>query len=375
MRILVIEDETKVARALTKGLSVVIHDSRRRQKPMKTITVLKLFAALCFAGTAARSMGGEAEERGHVQGALEKAKITLQHAVEIAQKEIPGGKPYAAELELKDDKAVYEVKLLVGGKEKEVKIDAVEGKVLGVEDEEEEVEGEKHAGQVWNFDKDATGKLPEGWSIRETHPSKQKAVWEVTADPTAHSKPNVLSLVKTENTGGTFNLIVADKTSCKDLDLSVRMKANSGKEDQGGGLIWRAKDENNYYICRNNPLESNFRVYKVVNGRRTQFDSADVTTEPGKWYTLRATMVGDRITCYLDGKKLLEAKDDTFKDAGMIGFWTKADAASSFDDLVVRPASGKGEANHEKGNKAWGSKEKEHGKTAKDDDDDDDGDH
>ena len=47
-------------------------------------------------------------------------------------------------------------------------------------------------------------------------------------------------------------------------------------------------------------------------------------------------MVGDRITCYLDGKKFLEATDDAFKDTGMIGLWTKADAATRFDDLVVR---------------------------------------
>src|SRR5262245_33795426 len=230
--------------------------------------------------------------------------------------------------------------------------------------------GVNHEGKVWDFDKDATGKLPEGWSIRETHSSKAKGIWEVIADPTAPSKPNVLSLVKTENTGGTFNLAIAEKTSYKDLDLSVKMKANTGKEDQGGGLIWRAKDEDNYYICRNNPLESNFRVYKVVNGKRTQLDSADVKTEAGKWHTLRAVMVGDRIACYLDGKKLLEAKDDTFKDAGMIGFWTKADAASSFDDLTVRPPSAKAE-DHEEGHKE-GSKGKAHAKAGKDDDNDDD---
>src|SRR5262249_10493733 len=153
-------------------------------------------------------------------------------------------------------------------------------------------------------------------------------------------------------------------------DLSVKMRANTGKEDQGGGLIWRVKDENNYYICRNNPLESNFRVYKVVNGKRTQFDSADVKTEAGQWHTMRAVMGGDRIACYLDGKKLLEAKDDTFKDAGMIGFWTKADAASSFDDLAVRPPSGK-DVEHEEAHKG-DSKEKGHGKGGKDDDDDDD---
>ncbi len=46
-------------------------------------------------------------------------------------------------------------------------------------------------------------------------------------------------------------------------------------------------------------------------------------------------MVGPKITCYLDGKPLLEAEDSTFTDAGVVGLWTKADAQSYFDDLTV----------------------------------------
>ncbi len=208
----------------------------------------------------------------------------------------------------------------------------------------------------WSFDGDPVGKPPPGWSIRETNPSKGKAVWEVIADPAAPSKPNVFSLVKTENTGGTFNLAIAERTVFKDLDLSVKLKANSGKEDQGGGLVWRAKDARDYYVARNNPLESNYRVYKVVDGRRTQIASADVKTETGKWYTLRVVVRGDGVACFLDGKKLLEARDDTFKDAGMIGLWTKADAASSFDDLEVRPAEHIMEGGKAEGRKGEGPK-------------------
>ena len=114
------------------------------------------------------------------------------------------------------------------------------------------------------------------------------------------------------------------------------MKAVSGDEDQGGGPIWRCKDENNYYICRFNPLEGNYRIYKVVNGKRKQLDTTRIETEPGKWYAVRVTMVGEHITCYLDGRKLLGVWDSTFEDFGMVGFWTKADAVTRFDDLVVR---------------------------------------
>lgn len=214
-------------------------------------------------------------------------------------------------------------------------------------------------GRRWDFDKDAVGKLPPGWIIKQNNPTKELATWAVEPDPKAPSKPNVFSL-KTENGDATFNLAIIEKTSYKDLDLSVKIRGNAGKEDQGGGLIWRCKDENNYYICRINPLENNYRVYKVVDGKRKMLKSTEAVTPTAQWVTLRVTMRGGEILCYLDGKKMLEAADDTFKDAGMIGLWTKADASSSFDDLTVRAFGGKAAAKDakERGSAHEGSDEK-----------------
>ena len=222
----------------------------------------------------------------------------------------------------------------------------------------------------WNFDKESAGQMPPGWKAGYTNPAEGKAVWAVAEDPTAPSPPYVLSLTKSESSGKVFNLAIAEKASFKDVDLSVKIKANSGKEDQGGGLVWRYKDENNYYICRVNPLESNFRVYKVVDAKRTQLQSADVKAETGKWLTVRAVMTGSHISCYLDGKKLLEATDDTFKDTGMVGLWTKADAASSFDNIVVREA--KATAEDASGQKPGQTPSKPDKDEDDDDDDDDD---
>jgi len=179
---------------------------------------------------------------------------------------------------------------------------------------------------VFNFDADKAGETPKGW---------QAAVgtWKVAADDTAPSKPNVLAQ-SAEGPGPQFNIALAAETSFRDFDLSVKMKAVAGKTDQGGGPVWRARDAKNYYVCRWNPLEDNFRLYKVVDGKRTQLATADVKAEPG-WRTIRVTAKGDQIECYFDGKKVVEAKDDTFKDAGKVGLWTKADAATHFDDLTV----------------------------------------
>ena len=282
----------------------------------------------------------EAEEMAEIKEALAAAKITLGQALDIAGREVKGGLAYEAELEMEDGKPVYEVELVADGKFKEVEIDAVTGKVLEVEDEQAEA-------VLWSYDKDKAGKAPKGWSIQQTRPTETMATWQVLADKFAPSKGNVLALTKSKNYNGTYNLAIADKSSFKDLDVTVMSKAVTGEEDQGGGPIWRCKDKDNYYICRFNPLESNFRVYFVKDGKRKQLASANIETQPGKWYAVRARMVGNHITCHLDGKKLLDVKDDTFKDAGMVGLWTKADAVTSFDDLAVMKANAKKHEKHD----------------------------
>jgi hypothetical protein len=176
--------------------------------------------------------------------------------------------------------------------------------------------------RTWDFESDEPGRIARGFS-------GEVGTWEVVRDGDRRALAQ-----KASNPDETFNVALANDTHFKDVDISVRLKAVAGELDRGGGVVWRARDKDNYYIARYNPLEDNFRVYKVEKGRRTQFASAMVPGDTN-WHTLRVTMAGRRITCYLDGKKHLEADDATFPDAGRIGLWSKADARSYFDDLIV----------------------------------------
>jgi hypothetical protein len=178
----------------------------------------------------------------------------------------------------------------------------------------------------WNFDSDQAGAIAQGFT-------NEGGKWDVIADDTAPSKPHVLAQLA-KSSGSAFNLTLVSETNYRDLDVTVKMKAIAGSSDQGGGIVWRAKDGKNYYVARYNPLEDNYRLYHVVHGRRSELKSADIRHTPG-WHTLRVTMNGDRIECYYDGNKYLEAKDSTFKEGGKIGLWTKSDAQSHFDDLYV----------------------------------------
>jgi hypothetical protein len=176
-----------------------------------------------------------------------------------------------------------------------------------------------------------TDELPKGWKEAKTGEGPG-SVWKVVEDSTA---PGGKAIIQTSADGPKplFNLCIMEETKFEDVDIFVSIKAIAGKIDQGGGLIWRCQDADNYYVARWNPLEDNFRVYKVEKGKRTQLGTADVKLPSDKWHVLRAVQKGGDIQCYLNGKLYLEVKDSTFSRTGKVGFWTKADAQTSFAEL------------------------------------------
>ena len=186
----------------------------------------------------------------------------------------------------------------------------------------------------FNFDKCQPGSLPNGWEAAMTGKGKT-GKWEVTLEKTKTGENKVLAQTSMKNFGYHFDIAVAKETSFKDITLSVKFKAIKGNEDQGGGPVWRYIDENNYYICRANPLENNYRVYKVINGNRKQLKSYSLPVTSGEWHTIKVEHIGNDIKCYYDGQLYLQAEDDSFTNAGKIGLWTKADSYCFFDDFSV----------------------------------------
>lgn len=183
--------------------------------------------------------------------------------------------------------------------------------------------------------KNATlGELPSGWVAAQTGRGPG-SVWEVLEDGSAPGG-RVLAQTSAEGPGRSFNLCVVENAKYGDPDLTVSFKAVAGRIDQGGGPVWRYKDADNYYVARMNPLEDNYRVYKVEGGRRTQLDSARIRATAGQWHTLRVVQDGNHIQCYFDGRMHLDVKDDTFTEPGKVGLWTKADAQTSFAGLEVQ---------------------------------------
>ena len=179
-----------------------------------------------------------------------------------------------------------------------------------------------------NFDDLKTGAPPPGWTATKT--GKGEAKWAVVADDTAPSKPNVLK----QSGEATYPVCLKNDPSLKDGFVEVKFKPVSGKEDQAGGVIWRAKDSDNYYIARANALEDNVCIYHTVKGKRTEKKRTDMKVASGKWHTFRVDFSDNHFTVTLDGKQAIEWDDKTFTEAGMVGVWTKADSVTLFDDFT-----------------------------------------
>lgn len=181
--------------------------------------------------------------------------------------------------------------------------------------------------QTISFDQDAIGALPAGWRAGVTGRGSPK--WSVQADATAPSKPNVLM----QSGGGTYPWCVKADTSLADGYVEVRFKPISGKEDQAGGLVWRWKDGDNYYVARANALEDNVSLYYTQNGSRKTLQYVDAPVARNAWHTLRVEFSGKRIRVILNGRAYIEMEDDHIPGAGAVGVWTKADSVTAFDDF------------------------------------------
>jgi hypothetical protein len=181
--------------------------------------------------------------------------------------------------------------------------------------------------QRWGFDADGAGTLPGGMEA-------VSGAWAVRAEPDAPSPPHALC----QAANARWPVLLLGDDVYADLDLSAQFKPISGREDQAGGLVFRAQDGGSYFITRANALENNVRLYTMRGDNRTEIASANRQVASGVWHELAVEARGDRIRVRYDGEWVIDHQDATFS-AGRVGLWTKADSVTCFDDVTVTAAS------------------------------------
>lgn len=181
--------------------------------------------------------------------------------------------------------------------------------------------------QTANFDKDPVGVPPADWTCGVT--GRGRPHWAVELDPAAPSPPHALM----QSGRGDFPWCVRTGTTIVDGFVEVKFKPIRGREDQAGGLVWRWKDGNNYYVARANALENNVSLYYTEGGTRKTLKYVDARVASNAWNTLRVEFKGARIRVLLNGKAAIEFDDARISGAGAVGVWTKSDSVTAFDDF------------------------------------------
>src|SRR5262245_21766999 len=200
------------------------------------------------------------------------------------------------------------------------------------------------AADVVDFEGMPIGSPPSGWTIAKTGGGADPH-WEIVTDESSPSGARVLAQLSEDATAERFAVALHPAVPLENGAVSVRFKPVSGNVDRAAGIVWRSRDENNYYLVRANALEGNVTLYKVEEGRPTSLAAAgkgqhaiEVPVPAGRWSTLRVAFMGTRFVVSFDEKPLFEVEDSTFADPGRVGVSTKADSVTHFDGFDLLPA-------------------------------------
>ena len=188
---------------------------------------------------------------------------------------------------------------------------------------------------VWTFDNDPPKTLPPEFQIGTLFDGRLAGEWSVLETDRAKSPPHVLAQLLGKGAEHAYKTVFINAIRASDLELEVSFLPIEGKADMGGGLIWRATDDRNYYLTRANPLEQNIRIYRVVKGVRQMLNNFDQVIDVRQWHTLRVVTKGCRIYVFFDDKPVFDLCDQTFT-TGRVGLWTKSDAVTYFDNLTLQ---------------------------------------
>ncbi|MDK2742708.1 MAG: hypothetical protein H8K03_08465 [Nitrospira sp.] len=189
--------------------------------------------------------------------------------------------------------------------------------------------------RLWTFDNDPPQALPTEFQVGTLFDGRPAGEWKVLETDRAPSPSHVLAQLMGKGAEHAYKTVLLNGIAASDIDLAVSFLPISGKADMGGGLIWRATDDRNYYLTRANPLEQNIRVYRVVKGVRHVLRNFDQIIDIRQWHSLRVVTKGCQVQVFFDEKPVFDLCDQTFT-SGHIGLWTKSDAITYFDDLKLQ---------------------------------------
>lgn len=157
----------------------------------------------------------------------------------------------------------------------------------------------------------------------------------------------------TDYVDGRYRILVNDtqtdiwanpsKNFTGDIVVEVNAVKNSGPDDNDFGVLCRYQDQNNYYgfLISSDGYAG---IERILNGEQEFINSdkamvpVDIPKGDGVTYHITAKCVGNHLVLFVNGKRIMDATDDTFQagDVGLIaGTFDEKGADILFDNLVV----------------------------------------
>jgi len=188
------------------------------------------------------------------------------------------------------------------------------------------------------FDKEPVDQLPAGWTAAKNGDTGTIAKWKIVETKSnLGQRQKALACYESNNVNNELNLLIAENNTAEDLTLQADFLVLGGKRRIGGGLIWRVKDKDNYYLARWHK-DGAFRVYIMRMGVRTKLAEVWMEVDTSLWHEIGITHQGSQIVASLDKTEFLRVENDGLTGPGKIGLWTKDDALTAFRDIRLTVA-------------------------------------
>lgn len=187
----------------------------------------------------------------------------------------------------------------------------------------------------WNFDRQASGQLPEGF-VSAIYGEGSKGTWTIEAVPTAPSSPNAVAAVS--DCVACSQLLIAQDLQYEYPDLSVRLHWKGGEGHIG--ILFGLKDPMNFYAALVDLPGKTLRVIRVVAGTESLLGEAPLKAKPVEWHTLRVqrnTIISkDFIETFFDGQ-ITVSVEDKLLGLGQIGLLARGNVSVHFDAFNAAP--------------------------------------
>lgn len=178
------------------------------------------------------------------------------------------------------------------------------------------------------FDQVPVGKPPANWMCGVTGGGAPQ--WAIEADASAPSPPNILK----QSGSGSFPWCVKADVSIQDGFVEVRFKPVAGREDQAGGLVWRWKAGDNYYVAGANALENNVSLYHTEHGHRITIKYVDAPVASCQGHRGSGSKSLARVSwSFWTAKPISTSMTHISQALATSAYGTKADSVTAFDDF------------------------------------------